>query len=176
MFQVNDTILYGTQGVCRITEICDKDLGAGVQPYYVLTPIYQNNSKIFVPVENEKLTARMRRILSQEEIKELIRDMPDEETVRINDDLIRRKNYREMISSGDRKELVRLIKTLYLEQERRKAQGKKLHQADEQIFRRAETLLYNELALVLDIKPEQVVPFLNEQIALEELKPSNKKK
>ena len=60
---------------------------------------------------------------------------------------------------------------IYTEQEKRKEQGKKLHQADEQIFRRAETLLYNELALVLDIKPEQVVPFINEQIAIEELKP-----
>ena len=171
MFKVNDTILYGTQGVCRITEICDKDMGAGLQPYYVLAPVYQNNAKIFVPVGNEVLAARMRRIISPEEINDLIRAIPDEETVWINDDITRRQKYQEMISSGDRLKLVSLIKTLYLEQEKRKEQGKKLHQADEQIFRRAETLLYNELALVLDIKPEQVVPFLNEQIAVEELKP-----
>lgn len=170
MFQVNDTILYGTQGVCRISEICDKDFGAGKAAYYVLHPVYQSNSTIFVPVDNEKLTERMRRIMSLDEIKELIKAIPDEETYWIDDDAERRRRYQEMISSGDRRLLVQLIKTLYLEQERRKKDGKKLHQSDEQLLGRAETLLYNELALVLDIKPEQVVPFLNEQIELEEIK------
>lgn len=170
MFQVNDTILYGAQGVFVISGIVEKDFGAGKAKYYALSSVFQSNSNVFVPVNNEKLTSRMRRVMSPQEITELIHAIPDEETVWIADDTERKLKYNEMIASGERKKLVQLIKTLYKEQEQRKAEGKKLHLADELVFKKAENLLYNELALVLKIKPDQVVPFINEQIKLDELK------
>lgn len=172
MFQVNDTILYGTQGVCKISEIVKRDFGgSGEADYYVLVPVYQTGSTIFVPVNSEKLTARMRRVMSVDEINELIKNIDSEKVLWIEDDVARKQSFQEIVASGDRRKLAALIRTLFLEQQRRKQAGKKLHLADEQIFKRAESLLYDELALVLKIKPDQVVPFITEHIGIEELDP-----
>lgn len=170
MFEIGSTVVYGTQGVCTLTGITEKKINGKIIGYYVLKPVYQENNTVFVPIDNEALTSKMRKVMSDSEISELIRDMPEEETIWIEDDLERKNRYRDIIASGDRRELVRVIKTLHFEKERRKASGKKLQLADEQLFKRAETLLYNELALVLDIRPEQVVPFLTEQINIEKKK------
>lgn len=169
MFQINDTVSYSTQGVCVIKEIKQMNLSGKTENYYVLKPIYSSNSTIYVPIANENLTAKMRRILSRDEIKELIKAMPDEETVWIENDAERKEKYQQIISSSDHKKLVGLIKTLYLEQSRRSKEGKRLRQSDEQLFKRAEAMLYGEFALVLDISPDQVIPFLHNEIGIESL-------
>lgn len=44
--------------------------------------------------------------------------------------------------------------------------GKRLTSADSEAMKTAEKLLYNEFALVLDIRPDQVVPFIMEKITV----------
>lgn len=110
-YKVNDTILYGAQGICRIAEITERDFGGNFIKYYVLKTVFNDNSTILVPMENEALTAKMRRILSAEEIYDLIQSMPDEELIWIENETARKEQYRAILSNGDREELVRLIKT-----------------------------------------------------------------
>ena len=86
----------------------------------------------------------------------------------IDDDTQRYETYHAILQSGDRTQLVQLIKTLYLHQQERREQKKKLHSADEKFMKEAEHLLYEEFAYVLNIKREQVVPFITEQIEIEE--------
>lgn len=160
MFKAGDSVIYGTQGVCEIIEICKKNMGRQEKEYYVLKPLNQINTKLFVPTDNKNLTERMHAVMSRKEIDELIEAMPQGETLWIEDDVQRREQYRAILSSGDRKKIAAVIKTLYFEKCRRKEIGKKLHTHDEQILSAAEGLLYNELALVLKIAPEQVIPFL----------------
>ena len=120
MFKVNDRLIYGAQGVCTVAEICEKTIGKNTAKYYVLKPVSQENNTIFVPVENEVLTAKMHRVLQEDEIDRLIHTMPDSETIWIDDDILRRKQYKEILSSGDRYKISAVIKTLYFEQCRRK--------------------------------------------------------
>ena len=61
-----------------------------------------------------------------------------------------------------------MIKALYYHQQEQHAKGRRLHTADEHFFREAEKLLYDEFALVLHIKPEQVLPFIMEQVEIQE--------
>ena len=86
--------------------------------------------------------------------------MPDEDTVWIDDNNLRKQKYNQMIGQGDRRKLIKLIKTLYIHQNEMKAKGKNLHQSDEAILKQAEKLLNDEFALVLDIKPENVNEFI----------------
>lgn len=60
MYRVNDTVVYGAQGVCRIADITKRDIGGMPMDYYVLKPVYDDNSTLFVPISNDKLTAKMR--------------------------------------------------------------------------------------------------------------------
>ncbi len=168
-FEVNDSVLYGAEGVCRIAEISEQDFMGRRAKYYVLRPVYHAGSTIFVPVETETLVAKMRRILSPEEIRELIKTMPDEAVFWIDNDNERRERYREIIGRGDRAQLVGLIKALYHRHEEQQAKGRKLHAADERFLHDAEKILYEEFAHVLKIKRDEVLPFILEQIQVKEL-------
>ena len=65
MFSINDTVLYGANGVCRITDICQKEFSGVIKDYYILTPLSNETMTIFVPVNNKLLTNRIKRILSE---------------------------------------------------------------------------------------------------------------
>lgn len=166
-FRVNDAVLYGTEGVCRITEISEQNFMGEPKRYYVLKPVYSGNSTIFVPLDNEALMAKMRRVLSPEEIYTLIRTMPSEEALSIDDDHARRDHCCAVLNGGDRTAMVGMIKALYLRKQRQEAAGRKFHTADERFLHDAEKILYDEFAHVLKIKRDQVLPFILEQIEVQ---------
>ena len=166
-YQVGDMILYGTQGVCRIAEIAERDFSGNSMLYYILKPVFDERSTLYVPVYGEAAD-KLRRILSVPEVYKLIKAMPDEDTIWIENEAVRRKKHKEIISQGDRQELDKLIKTIYLHDKKQKAIGKKLHVADERFMKDAEKILYDEFAYVLNIEPDQVVTFITEEIFVPE--------
>lgn len=167
MFNVNDTILYGTHGLCKIIDIKEQKFNGQTNKYYVLNPHHNTSSTIYVPIDNEKLASRMRRVLSEEEIYELIKAMPDKESSWIDNKNERSNHFRSILASGDRVEIIKLIKTIYQHREELRATGKKLHTTDEQFFREAEKVIYDEFALVLNIRYDQVLPFIVNQLELQ---------
>ena len=86
MFQVNDTVLYGSQSVCIITDITEQKIGKEKIRYYALKPVFDHKSTIYVPCSNQKLVEKMRRILSSSEIYELIDSLQNETLPWIEDD------------------------------------------------------------------------------------------
>lgn len=76
------------------------------------------------------------------------------------------KAYGEILRGGDRKALAGLIRTLYLHRERQKAAGKKFHTGDEQLLDRAQKLLHEEFAYVLNLRPEDVRPAVHRKTDL----------
>ena len=59
---------------------------------------------------------------------------------------------------------MRLTKTLYRRKKELSAKGKRLRSTDEQIMRQAESLLFNELAMVLEIERNDVLDFIYKKI------------
>lgn len=158
---VNDMVMYGTQGICRIVEISEQQLFGGVDEYYVLKPVYDEKSTVFIPIQNESLTSKMRKILSQDEIYSLIKEVPEEESITwIENETQRREKYKDILSEGDRSDLVRLIKTLYTRKQSQLSKGKKLHISDERFMVDAEKMISEEFSHVLKIKKEEVLPFI----------------
>lgn len=160
MFNVSDTVMYGTQGVCLITDIIERTFQKELMKYYVLKPVYQKGATIFVPVDNEKLTSKMKKVLSLAEIHQLIHDLPQGQLIWIDNDNLRREKYKEILKSGNRQDIIYVIQTLYLKQEELKEKGKKLQGTDVAIFNDAETMIYEEFAYVLNISREEVVPYI----------------
>ena len=48
MFQINDTVVYGAQGVCRIEEISKREMAGKAMEYYVLKPVYAVSCGLFL--------------------------------------------------------------------------------------------------------------------------------
>ncbi|WP_050637469.1 CarD family transcriptional regulator [Candidatus Stoquefichus sp. SB1] len=166
MYKENDMILYGSQGVCRIVGMTSREFGGNMIDYYILKPVYSEGSTVFVPVNNEELTSKMKKILSLDEVKALIQTMPEMELIWIDNDNRRKEKYKEIIKNGNRNELISLIKTLYKHRESLVENGKKFHATDEKFLQDAEKILYDEFKYVLNIKEEEVVPFIIEQIEM----------
>jgi CarD family transcriptional regulator len=171
-FNVGDTVLYGTI-VCTLNSIVERNFGDGSQRYFVLKPVFDTKSTIYAQADNPATEGKIRRMLSKDEIHALINSMPAENTIWIEDDTERRSHYRQILASGDRTQLVQLIKTLHLRQEQlaetnaeSKKGKRKLHSIDEQFMKDAENILYHEFAHVLQIEPDQVIPFITRQIDL----------
>ena len=168
MFEKNDYIIYGTTGVCKIAGIESKKFNTNLErEYYILKPAYDSNSTIYAPIDNNMIN--IRKIMTVQEVYNLIKTMPDNETIWIDDINMRKEKYNEILKRGEEVELVKLIRTLYLEKEKKKIEGKKLYVGDEKIMSEAQRLLYEEFAFVLNIEVDEVLSFI-----LGELEPNKK--
>ncbi|MDD2534041.1 MAG: CarD family transcriptional regulator [Eubacteriales bacterium] len=165
MYKVNDYVIYSSMGVCQVTNICRENFGGTVErEYYVLNPVYGNIIDIFVPTDKRNVV--MRRLLSKAEIFELINIMPDLDSEWISDDIFRRVTFGEILQSGDQQKIVQVIKTIYNRKIELEQKGHRLSISDSDTLKAAEKLLYHEFALVLDILPDQVVPFIMAKIQI----------
>lgn len=164
MYQVGSTVIYKNDGVCKITEIIVRTFREKEIEYYVLNPVHNHNAEILVPKNNSDLVGKMRKVLTKDEIIQIIEAMPNEEEIWISNETDRKEKYREILTSGDRSELVRLIKTLYIHKQNQKQCGRKLHLADEKNLRDAEKMLYDEFAYVLEIEPEDVLGYITAKL------------
>lgn len=156
MYNVGEFVIYGNSGICEIKKITDlRDQGMPKDKlYYLMVPVNEKDSRIYVSVAG--VNEGMRKVLSREEASRLIDEVPDIETLDIENDKLREKRYQEVIRSSDCRELISVIKTLYLRKRQRQSAGKKNTSTDEKYFRMAEKNLYSELAFALGEKPERM--------------------
>ena len=120
MFQKNDYVVYGNNGVCRIKEIGPLDI-PGIskeQIYYTLVPYYAKDSQIFTPVDSTKVV--MRSLIHKDTIMQLLEELPDMEPLWVKDEKQRETQYKETLRKCDCRELIRtnsfpLQKIVYME-------------------------------------------------------------
>lgn len=120
MYKVNDIVIYGMNGVCKIVEIEEKNLMGTQKTYLVLNPLNGDKSTYYVPVDNEALLSKMRKLLSKDEINQLIDSMPKEKILWLENERKRKECYKKIIVDGNHCELIRMIKAIYLEKKRQR--------------------------------------------------------
>ncbi len=164
MFQKDEYVIYGNNGVCMVKDIGPLDM-PGIPKeriYYTLVPYYTKDSQIFTPVDSDKVP--MRPLLSREQIMQLIEEIPDIELLWVKDEKQRETQYKEALHKCSCHELIRIIKTIYQRGQSRLAEGKKMTASDEKYFHLAEDRLYGEFAITLGIELEQVKNFISARI------------
>ena len=55
MLELKSTVFYGTTGVCVVERMETKKIGRESKDYYVLKPVAQCSSTVYVPTDNEVL-------------------------------------------------------------------------------------------------------------------------
>ncbi|MEY8426537.1 CarD family transcriptional regulator [Lachnospiraceae bacterium 46-15] len=164
MFHVGEFVVYGSQGVCKVTDVGCLNLSGAPSDrrYYTLEPCHILGGKVFTPVDNQK--AIIRPVISKDEAMSLIDDMTDIETLWVPDERKRESYYKDALRKCDCRELVKIIKTTYLRKQSRAAAGKKVTAGDEKYLHLAEANLYGELAVALDMEQENVKQFIIDRI------------
>lgn len=162
MFQVDEYVIHMTGGICKVKAIeplnmsgADKD-----RDYYLLVPIKERGSKVYVPTDNE---SAIRRVYTPEEARKLIDDIPLIDEIMIENEKLRETRYREVIKSCDLRDLVGIIKNLNGRRLRRISEGKKSTATDDKYYKIAEENLYSELAFALNIQRDELKKVISQK-------------
>jgi Transcriptional regulators, similar to M. xanthus CarD len=159
MFKINDYVVYGLTGVCLIADIkIEKNFSNDEIECYILQPVYHDKMIIKTPVDNPKVL--MREIISKDEVLSIIASIPEKKTNWINNVRLRKEYFKTALRTGKSEELIKIIKTIYLEKVERSSIGKRLMQIDEDTMKIAEKQLYEEFAIALNISPDEVASYI----------------
>lgn len=165
MFKTGDFIIFGSYGVCEVTHIGSLDMD-GISKerlYYTLCPLYSKGSVLYTPVDNQK--ELIRPILSREEAIGLIREIPGIDYLWVNDERKRERDYKEALHTCDCRQLIKIIKTIYMRKKQRTENGKTLTAVDKKYFNMAEEHLYGELAVSLGIQKDEVKDYIMKTVS-----------
>ncbi|MBP1550490.1 MAG: hypothetical protein J6A05_10860 [Oscillospiraceae bacterium] len=165
MFKSGEYVIYGSGEICCIEEITDRCFdGTNKIKYYKIAPKEYRNSAYYVPVASAE--KEIRRLLTKEEVLEIIDSIPQAEAVWYADKNERKSYFEDVLRSDDFSRLVGMIKAIYEERQKRSNDGKKLITADERAFSAAEHIIHGEFAFVLGIPESEVGSFIRERIEI----------
>lgn len=164
MFEKGQYIIYGRSGICKVEDITHLSIAGADKKklYYVLAPLSSKGSKVYFPVEKKK--AHARELITEAEAWELLDEIRDIKEIRVSNEKFREDTYKQAFDSGDYRQWVAMIKTLYQRRNARFAQGKKMAATDERYLKMTEEALYSELAFVLKKKKDEMGTFITEYI------------
>lgn len=166
MYKIGDLILYGSTGVCRVNNIvahCLPGAEKEEQPYYVLKPLYQD-CIIFIPVNANKVF--MRPIISKNEANRLIDMIPFVHAEIYHTPILKQlaEHYEDCMKTYDCADLIELTMSLYAKKKSLEHQKRKFGVLDERYMRRAENLLFGELAAALGIPKNEVPDYIDSRV------------
>lgn len=164
MFKVGDYIVHGRNGVCKVIDIAHIDVSGADknQLYYTLVPMKSEDSKIFYPVDSDRIV--MRSVLTKAEAEHIMAEIKDIEPMWIDNDRQREAHYKEAISSCDCEKLICIIKTLHERNNERIAQGKRITYVDDRYLKEAKRNLHDEFSVALGINREDVEEYIKEHL------------
>lgn len=164
MFKVGEYIVHGRNGVCQVEDITHIDISGADknQLYYTLIPVKSSESKIFYPVDSDRVV--MRSIVTKKEAENIVEGINDIKPLWIENERQRELKYKEAISSCDCEQLICIIKTLYQRNNERMAQGKRATYVDDRYLREAKQNLHDEFAIALGLDRDEVEDYIYEHI------------
>ncbi len=164
MFQIGDHIVYGTNGVCLVTDICPSPFDKkDVRTYYVLKPVNSAAGvMIFTPVDNEKVA--MRPLMSCREIEGLFSRMPAIPQLLIANEKQRRDAYRLAVSDGNPDSYVSVIKTVLERREEFSGTQRRLPDFEVEYDGMARRHLYTEISVVLGVPLEGMEEYVRQRV------------
>ena len=164
MYQMGEYVVYGIHGVCSVAGLEKQLVNRKRTEYLVLEPLNRGESKYYVPTGNAVAMAKVRPVLTAEEMRALLASAEVQEGHWIADENQRKQYYRELTGTGDRVSVLKMVSALYRYRTEQTAAGRKFHLSDDNFLRDAEKLLVSEIALVLEMTPEEARDYLRQQL------------
>lgn len=126
----------------------------------------KQSSVVYVPMNNEEQVSKIKPVISKQEAIKLIKQIPLKGGRWIEDRNERRDTFNDIVNTGSRKEIVKLISLIESHKDALAEEGKRLNTQDERVLSEAMRRISAEFAVALDMEPEEI----NEIIRNEELK------
>jgi len=160
MYQIGDTVMHPSEGVCRIEDIRPiRFSGNQSRDYYVLRPSMEKSSgTIYLPIDRGD--AVLRRLLSRQDILTMIHESSAYTGLWAEDARTRKDRFAAILHEGNYAKMIQMIREIHEHNTLRLAEGKKLAANDEHVLNDAQRLLHQEFSYVLHLSPEDTVAFI----------------
>lgn len=160
MLKVGEYVVY-KRDVCFIKEIKKNFLNH--LDYVVLVLKKDESLKIEIPVTSKEI----RNLLTKEEIKKIIKNMPKIKMISVEEKQLEQE-YKRLLKEGTHENLIKIIKTAYLRNEKRILNKRKIGDKDNYFLELAERDLYYEFGTVLNLNLEQTKEYIKNAIEKQE--------
>ena len=167
MFQIGELVRYGLSGVCEITAIGSLKM-SGIDPnrdYYTMRNLFSDGI-VYTPVDTK---VPMRPLITVQEANDLIDSIPTLECPQLEarNSIELNAAYKEAFRFDQCGDLAVLLKLLYAKRAA-SSRGRRFNSTDERVFHQAQSLLFQELATVLQMPLNQVEKYIEERMATAE--------
>jgi CarD family transcriptional regulator len=165
VFNVGDLIMYSTHGICQIDEVCEKTYLDVTKNYYVLHPLNNNRLKISTPVDNDKVM--MLEIMDKERAEAILESfkLPGIEWIENNKE--RNKVYSDIVNSGNREEISKILSTLKRKNQEAIDDKVKFVDQDKVLLTSVQNILFSELAYSLDVSTDSIFELVDKNINIQ---------
>lgn len=164
MYRIGEYVVYGTSGVCEITDITASPFDKrDSRTFYVLRPVAGSaSSLIYTPVDNDRVP--MRPLISADEVEALLERIAGIPCLTVHEERARREVYRTAIAEAHPDAYVAVIKTIRAR--RRDFQGtqRRLPEFEIECESVARRHLLSELAVVLGKQTAEVEEYITARV------------
>ncbi|MBD3110226.1 CarD family transcriptional regulator [Bacillus sp. AGMB 02131] len=154
MHKIGDLIIYPAHGVCVIDDICEKTVLGETKSYYVLHPLEDAKLSISIPVDNKSIV--MFDLMHKDEAEIIINSFKNPGIAWIENSHQRIQEYNEIINTGNRKEISKIVNTLMKKKHETELNGKKMGEQDRKLLSSVQNILFSELAISLETTMDEI--------------------
>lgn len=156
MFCVDEYVVYGSEGVCRVESIGKLNI-TGLDPskeYYTLMPV-NRSGRIYTPTDS---TIIMRRVITKESAHNLLQSIKNiSSSLDVPKDAKQAMNYyKSLIRTYECENLIRIIKYVSEKQRAFIPVKKNIPAVDFKFLKAAQDMLYGELSFALDVPVKDI--------------------
>ncbi len=148
----NGHVIYASNGVCTVEDIKNMAFVKGdpEKTYYILKPLNDKNSTIYIPEDNEILMGKIRDIISPGEIDDIVAGKSEIDCEWIEDRKQRTAHYKELFTFPHPAKLLPEIKLILRKKEEVLQNGKKQCAIDRDAFENALRFIREEFTFTLN--------------------------
>ncbi|MBQ7968774.1 MAG: CarD family transcriptional regulator [Clostridia bacterium] len=159
-YAVDDLVTYRRVGICKITDITLQNFARqGKSEYYVLSSVYDQNTKVFVPVDSE-LENEIKPMLDSCEINKIIEQSRSVEDLWVDDCKARAAVFENIVNSGDKVKMLWLIKRVSEHKAQMEEARKKVKATDTRYLAICEGIIASDFAYSLGLAKNQVMDYI----------------
>ena len=159
MYKIGDYIVYRND-VCKIKNIKNNKIN-GIT-YYIMTPIDDESLIIDTLIDNKM--GYIRNLISLEKANKLIDSIPNIKPIEDFSEKNLEYIYKDFLYKGSHIELIKIIKTSYIRNNKRTKNRKRISDKDDKYFRLAEKYLYNELSIIFNMSFEETKNYIYKRV------------
>lgn len=163
MYKAGEFVNYGAHGICQIVDICSKDFktGSGEQNYYILQPISQGSTTFYLPATESAAQARLRPVLTVEQIDQIIASVKDAQMPWITDRKLRLAKFQQIVSHRDTAQLLLLASSLHQQQ-----LEKGLSTGDRETLHKIEGIIEQEFSFALGLGAKEIGSYIQNRLSI----------